>query len=192
MTEATSTIEVPKCPGCHLGCALDAYRCGRGKGFHQLWVSGKPVPERGKPGEGGVARAQSVDMRVMHGLNIMAKILRDRHAESAERKALMAIGRQGGFFSIDTLGKRTLLDQERLADVTRYLIGKGFVEYGEDEIAGAILRVTPAGREQLVVWNSEREASTAELLSPLDDVEKRQLASMLSRIIQAERKKKRA
>ena len=192
MTETTSTIEVPSCPGCHFGCALDAYRCGRGKGFHQLWVAGKPLPERGKPGEGGAGHAPSVDMRVMHGLNIMANILQDRHTESAERKALIAIGRQGGFFAVDMLGKRTLLDPERLTDATRYLISEGFVEHDEDEIAGTVLRITSMGREQLAVWNAEREASTAEFLLPLDDDEKAQLSSMLSRIIQAELKKKRA
>ena len=192
MTETASTIEAPTCPGCHFGCALDAYRCGRGKGFYQLWLDGKPLPERGEPGEGGAGHAPSVDMRVMHGLNIMANILQDRHTESAERKALMAIGRQGGFFAVDMLGKRTLLEPNSLADATRYLINEGFIEHDEDEIAGTVLRITSSGREQLAVWNAEREVSTAEFLSPLDNDEKAQLSSMLSRIIKANLKKKRA
>ncbi len=192
MIESTSTIEAPSCPGCHFGCALDAYRCGRGKGFHQLWVDGKPIPERGKPGEGGVGHAPSVDMRVMHGLNIMANILQDRHTESAERKTLMAIGRQGGFFAVDMLGKRTLLGSEDLAEATRFLIARGFIEHDEDDMAGTVLRITSSGREQLSAWNAERDASTAEFLSPLSDDEKMQLSSMLSRIIQAELKKKHA
>lgn len=192
MIETTSTTKAPSCPGCHFGCALDAYRCGRGKGFHQLWVDGKPIPERGKPGEGGAGRAPSVDTRVMHGLNIMANILKDRHTESAERKTLMAVGRQGGFFAVDMLGKRTLLDPEDLAEATRFLIAGGFIEHDEDEIAGTVLRITSSGREQLAQWNTEREAATEEFLAPLDDSEKEQLASMLFRIIQSELQKKRS
>ena len=157
-----------------------------------MWVDGKPIPERGKPGEGGSGHAPSVDARVMHGLNIMANILKDRHTESAERKALMAIGRQGGFFAVDMLGKRTLLDPEDLAEATRFLIARGFIEHDEDEIAGAVLRITSSGRDQLAVWNAEREAATAEFLAPLDQSEKEQLASMLSRVIQSELHKKRA
>lgn len=128
----------------------------------------------------------------MHGLNIMANILKDRHTESAERKTLMAVGRQGGFFAVDMLGKRTLLDPEGLADATRFLIARGFIEHDEDEIAGTVLRITSSGREQLAQWNTEREAATAEFLAPLDDSEKEQLASMLFRIIQSELQKKRS
>lgn len=191
MTETIGTNVAPNCPGCHFGCPLDAYRCGRGKGFHQLWVDGKPIPKRGEPGEGGVGQAPPLDSRVMHGLNIMANILKDRHTESAERKALMAIGRQGGFFAADMLGKRTLLDAERLDEATGYLEGAGFVERDEDEIAGAVFRITSSGRDQLVAWNAEREEATAEFLAPLDDDEKAQLVSMLSRIIKSELEKKR-
>ena len=128
----------------------------------------------------------------MHGLNIMANILQDRHTESAERKALMAIGRQGGFFAVDMLGKCTLLGPEDLAEATRFLIARGFIEHDEDEIAGTVLRITSSGREQLAQWNTEREAATAEFLVPLDDSEKEQLASMLFRIIQPELQKKRS
>ena len=189
MTETTSTMDVPICPGCHFGCSVDAYKCGRGKGFRQLWLDGKPLPERGKPGDGGAMQMPAVDMRVMHELNIMANILQDRHTESAERKVLMAIGRQGGFFAVDMLGKRTLLDAGRLYEATGFLKSAGFVEHDEDEIAGTILRITLSGRDQLAEWNAERETATAEFLSPLDDDEKVQLSKLLSRIIQAELKK---
>ena len=131
-------------------------------------------------------------MRVMHGLNIMANILQDRHTESAERKTLMAIGRQGGFFAVDMLGKRTLLGSEDLAEATRFLIARGFIEHDEDDMAGTVLRITSSGREQLAAWNAERDASTEEFLAPLDDSEKEQLASMLFRIIQSELQKKRS
>lgn len=128
----------------------------------------------------------------MHGLNIMANILQDRHTESAERKTLMAVGRQGGFFAVDMLGKRTLLDPEDLAEATRFLIARGFIEHDEDEVAGTVLRITSSGREQLAVWNTERDTATAEFLAPLDDSEKEQLASMLFRVIQSELQKKHA
>lgn len=128
----------------------------------------------------------------MHGLNIMANILKDRHTESAERKTLMAVGRQGGFFAVDMLGKRTLLDPEDLAEASRFLIARGFIEHDEDAIAGTVLRITSSGRKQLAWWNTEREAATAEFLASLDDNEKEQLASMLFRIIQSQAQKKRA
>ena len=192
--------EAPVCPGCHFGCLVSGYRCGRGKAFHDLWVDGKPVPERRKPPimrSGGAEKAPqggpmpSSDMRIMHGLNIMANILQDRHTESAERKVLMAAGRQGGFFACDMLAKRTLVDDERVLEAVSFLVERGFAERVLEEVAGEVLRITPTGKEQLAEWDAERDAATADFLSPLDGDEKAQLADMLFRIIQAELEKNR-
>lgn len=133
----------------------------------------------------------SSDMRIMHGLNIVANILQDRHTESAERKVLMAVGRQGGFFACDMLAKRTLVDDERILEAVSLLVKRGFAERVLDEVAGEVLRITPEGKERLAEWNAERDAATANFLSPLDEDEKAQLADMLFRIVQAELEKKR-
>lgn len=200
----SETVEAPICPGCHFGCLLDAYKCGRGKGFAELWKDGKPVPERGVPPfmrsekdeatasktgtQGGAA--MPVGTRVMHGLNIMANILGERHTESADRKVLMAVVRQGGFFAIDMVGRRTLVDEPKLSQAIEELLEVGFIVRDEDEAAGEILRATPEGKEQFVAWNAERDAATAEFLSPLSEEEQVQLSQMLQRIIQHEVKKK--
>ena len=131
----------------------------------------------------------SSDMHIMHGLNIMANILQDRHTESAERKVLMAAGRQGGFFACDMLAKRTLVDDERVLEAVSFLVERGFAERVLEEVAGEVLRITPTGKEQLAEWDAERDAATADFLSPLDGDEKAQLADMLFRIIQAELEK---
>lgn len=204
-----STAKAPTCPGCHFGCSVDAYRCARGQGFYKLWCEGKPVPERGIPpmmrkngersdgervgdgrpgdgrtGEGHKDNVPPVGTRVMHGLNIMANVLQDRHAESPDRKVLTAVGRQGGFFALGMIGKRALLDDDAIAGSVDELVEAGYAVRDEDEIAGPIMRVTPAGKDKLAEWNAERDAATAEFLAPLSDEEQSELADMLFRLIQ--------
>lgn len=125
----------------------------------------------------------------MHGLNIMVKVLRDRHGEAAERKILMAVGRQGGFFALDMLPKRAVIDVEAMNRAVDVLIEAGFVVREHEEVAGDILRITDAGKVQQAEWNAEREAATAEFLSPLSEDEQAQLADMLFRLIHANRRK---
>ena len=119
MSENVLSANAPACTGCHFGCTLDAYRCGRGKAFYELWQAGGEVPERRGPGRlggspGGDHRPPS-DTRVMHALTIMTKVLHERHAEAPESKLLASIERQGGFFALDKLAERAVLTSEEPA-----------------------------------------------------------------------------
>ena len=125
----------------------------------------------------------------MHGLNIMANVLQSRHDEAAERKILMAVGRHGGFFALDMLPKRAVVNVEVMAEAVDALIKAGFVTREHEEVAGDILRITDAGKVQQAAWNAEREAATAAFLSPLSEDEQAQLADMLFRLIQANKNK---
>ena len=198
MEETAKDQQAPACPGCHFGCSLDAYRCGRGKGFSEKWRAGEPVPERRGPGKGGPGGPGKggpggpggpgrgglpTGMRVMHALNIMANKLQDRHTESAERKVLASIDRQGGFFALDMLGRRALVDQPQLDEAIASLTAEGLAESAQDPIAGDILRITEAGRMRQREWNAEREASTAEFLAPLTEEEQDQLAHLIFRLL---------
>lgn len=64
--ETAASNGAPTCPGCHFGCALDDYQCGRGRKFLAMWHNGEAIPERrgpgmprhaGKQGPGGEASA---------------------------------------------------------------------------------------------------------------------------------------
>lgn len=218
MQETATNLQAPICPGCHFGCSLDAYRCGRGKGFSVKWRAGEPLPERrvpgvggpghpgkrpggcggqggkvnGRPGkggssgsgEGGSGGVPLPGMRVMHALNIMSNVLQDRHAESAERKVLGAVERQGGFFALSLLGKRTLVGQPQLDEAVAALVTDGLAELVDEPTAGRSLAITELGRARQRKWSAEHEAATAEFLAPLSEDEQAQLADLLFRLIQ--------
>ena len=190
MSPEIAGTTAPTCPGCHFGCSLDAYRCGRGKGFHGKWQAGEAVPERGKPpmlrggtdGRGGKG-APPVDVRVMHALNIMANKLQNRHTEAAERKVLGSVARQGGFFAVNLLGKRALVESPQLEDAIDFLVTEGLLVLEDEPVAGPVLRITEEGRARQREWNAEHDAATAEFLAPLTEDEQDQLAQLLFRLI---------
>ena len=182
----------PRCPGCHFGCSLDAYRCARGKGFHDRWQAGEEIPERGKPGgrgpggpggPGGGHPAMPTHMRVMHALNIMGNVLQDRHAESPDRKVLASIARQGGFFADSLLPKRAFMERAETDEAVNALVADGLLERAEDPIAGPILRITEAGRARQQEWTAAQESAAADFLAPLTEEEQTQLADLLFRLL---------
>ena len=177
------------CPGCHFGCKLVKYQCGRGKEFYDIAVQGGELPERRGPVLTPSERAALPDGkpplndRVMHALNITANRLRDRHAEAAERKVLISLVRSNSFMSTGLLGKRAMLSREELELVLSGLRQAELVEFANEENVGEVVRITEAGREQAAIWKAERDEKTAEFLSGLSDDEKETLAVLVRKML---------
>jgi len=177
------------CPGCHVGCKLVKYQCGRGKEFYDIAAQGGELPERRGPVLTPSERAALPDGkpplndRVMHALNIAANRLRDRHTEAAERKVLISLVRANSFMSAGLLGKRAMLSREELDLVLYGLRQAELVKFENEENVGEVVRITEAGREQAAIWKAERDEKTAEFLSRLSDDEKEALAALIRKML---------
>lgn len=194
---------VAQCPGCHFGCNLDAYQCGRGKEFYELAASGQPVPERRWPmftpsekAEGRTGKPP-LNERVMRGLNMVSFALRRRHEEAGEKKIVAALVRGGKFMSLPILSKRTHIPREELSTLIEDASTAPFVTIDIEEIAPLgqredgdanprkikVARLTEEGAAQARVWDEEREVATEEFLAPLSNEEREQLDSLLLKLM---------
>lgn len=189
MVESASATGDIRCPGCHFECKLKNYQCGRGKEFFDLAAAGGEVPVRRGPVMTPSERAANPDGkpplndRVMHGLNITALRLRQRHEESGMRKVALSLARAGSFMSLPFLAKRMLLSANE-ADAALYeaeQAGFATVELGDGGVRFAYL--TDAGKQQAVIWKGERDRQTAVFLANLDDDEKAVLEHLLRKML---------
>ena len=189
MTQSAQISNDIVCPGCHFGCKLAKYQCGRGKEFYDIAAEGGEVPERRGPMMTPSERAATPDGkpplndRVMHALNITANRLRDRHAEAGERKVLITLVRTGSFMSVGLLGKRAMLSREELDLVLYGLQQAGMVKLEAEEHAGEVARITQSGLDQAATWKAERDDKTAEFLSALSDDEKEALVALVRKML---------
>jgi MarR family transcriptional regulator, lower aerobic nicotinate degradation pathway regulator len=89
-----------------------------------------------------------------------------------------------GPMSQATLGRHVGLDRSDVAAGVGELAARGFVERAADphDRRRNIVRVTPAGTEQLQALDAIIATAQDELLAPLSDDERRQLIELLSRL----------
>lgn len=177
------------CPGCHFRCKLAKYQCGRGQGFYELVAAGEELPERRghaatgeRADEKGNGRFPS-NARVMHSLNILSNRVRDCRAETGERKLVLMLSHLGLFVSASFMPRRMSMSVEEFNEVFAAAYEHGLVEESVDERACRVVRLTDAGIRQAAVWSAEREARTAEFLSPLSDEEKETLEMLARKLI---------
>lgn len=181
--------EKTKCPGCHFECKLVKYQCGRGKEFFDIAAEGGEVPVRRGPMMTPSERAARPDGkpplndRVMHGFNILANRLQDRHVEAGERKMVLALDRMGSFMSLALLPKRMVVSPEELDAALEEAQQSGFITVEDDGRVGRIVRLTDAGVEQTAAWKAERDEETAEFLSNLTEEEKETLVVLVRKLL---------
>ena len=189
MLEKNAVSNDAKCPGCHFGCMLVKYQCGRGKEFYDLAASGGELPERRGPmmtPSEAAARPDGrppLNDRVMHGLNIMSNRLRERHEQSPNGAVLTALERSASFMSLPILQKRTHVPSAVLDSMLEEACQEELVTLEEDEHAGRIARLTDEGRQRAAEFKAQRDASTAEFLSALSDDEKKQLVTLVRKLL---------
>ena len=180
---------IPTCPGCHFGCALVAYRCGRGQGFNRMWHEGKEIPERrarfapqlnDSESEAAMPPNPSRVMRVVGILGRKAQVCSN---DAPDRKVLMAIVRQGGFFAMEKLAERAMIAEADCPGAVASLVDAGFAVKDREEVAGAVLRATPEGREKQLEWVAQREERIAKFFSPLSEEELTTLDSLARKLI---------
>ena len=177
------------CPGCHFRCKLAKYQCGRGQGFYELVAAGEELPERRghaatgeRADEKGNGRFPS-NARVMHSLNILSNRVRDCRAETGERKLVLMLLHLGLFVSASFMPRRMSMSAEEFNRVLATALERGLVEEVTDERRVRIVRLTEAGKRQAAIWSVERDARTAEFLSPLSDEEKETLEGLVRKLI---------
>lgn len=178
------------CPGCHFGCKLVKYQCGRGKEFFDLAASGGELPTRhGRPVATPSERAARLDGmpplddRVMFCLMVLANRLQQHHQETGEQKMAFALSRAGSFMTLPILAKRTMLSPSEFDDALEAAKRAGLVEVEVAEEGDGIARLTETGKEQVAAWKAERDARTAEFLVALDDGEKETLERLLRKTL---------
>lgn len=136
--------------------------------------------ERAKAGGDG---RPPLNDRVMHAFTVMANVMQRRHAEAGSRKVISGLARVGGFMSIALLSKRMLLPTEEAEIVIDVASEAGLVVIEEDEHAGKIARLTQTGYEKAAEIKRNRDASTAEFLSPLSEEEKETLETLVRKLL---------
>ena len=189
MAESASATEGILCPGCHFECKLENYQCGRGKEFFDLAAAGGEVPVRRGPVMTPSERAASSDGkpplndRVMHGLNIMALRLRQRHGEAGICKVVLSLARAGSFMSLPFLAKRMLLSVDEADAALHEAVQAGYVTIGPEDGRGRFAYLTDAGKQQAAIWKDERDGQTAAFLANLDDDEKAILEHLLRKLL---------
>ena len=187
--DTAPAVERTVCPGCHFGCLLAKYQCGRGKEFYDLAAEGGEVPVRRGPMMTPSERAANPDGkpplndRVMHGFNILSNRLQDRHVEAGERKVVLSLVRAGGFMSLPILAKRMLLTPDELDNALEDAQQEGLAAVEEDDRIGRIARLTDAGKAQAAMWKAERDEQTAEFLSALSEEEKETLVAHVRKLL---------
>ena len=190
MTDHATMPEELTCPACHFGCKLANYQCGRGKEFYDIVAAGGELPERRGPmltpseqaafGEGG---RPPLNHRVMHALNIMANVLQRRHEEAGVKKMTLGLARAGSFCTLPMLAKRMNMTGDAFDETLAKAKREGFVTVEDDERGFRIARITTAGSQRAAAWQTERDAHTADFLSPLSEEEKEELERLLRKLI---------
>lgn len=186
-------MDAKVCPGCHFGCAIDGFQCGRGEKLHARWVETGELPERRRPphpggqpgGRDGGRPAIPVDDRIMHMLHIIGIALSDLADESGasapERRAIDCLMRHGGSASERIVEGRT--HAEGLDALFGELVERGLVKRRGFEHA-TLYALTEQGLAQAKAWESERKATEAEFLGVLDDGEKEQLLALVMKLLE--------
>ena len=189
MAEVAALSSEIVCPGCHFGCKLAKYQCGRGKEFFDIAAASGELPERRGPMMTPSEKAARpdgkppVNDRVMHGLNIVANRLRERHEQADIRAAVLGTARAGASITPGILAKRLNLATAELAPIVENAKTEGLVVLEDDDRGIRMVRLTESGAEQARVWKTERDLRNAEFLSALSDEEKETLALLLRKTL---------
>lgn len=192
MATDNAKLEGKVCPGCHFQCKLKLYQCGRGKEFRDMALAGEEVPLRRGPGPVFAPSEHSAhadkpkpsqDDRLMHGLNVLANMLQDRHAEAGIHKVAISLANQGLFMSVPMLSKRALIESAELDAILQAMHETGLVLLRDEEGRGSFVELTDVGKAQVQAWRCERAEQTAEFLSPLSDEEKTELESLVRKLL---------
>ena len=190
MSETTVVDQNLICPACHFGCKLAKYQCGRGKEFFDLVADGEPLPERRGPMLTPSERAAlgsdgrpPLNDRVMHAFTIITNVIQKRHADAGARKVVLTLARTGSFMSLTLLPKRMTLSREEADTFLEEAQQADLVAVENDNRDVRIARLTDAGSEQAALWQAERDAETAEFLSPLSDEEKETLEALVRKLL---------
>ena len=183
--------KAPTCPGCHFGCAIDAFQCRRGEVFWGKWKAGEELPTRRGPGsvrppEGDMKL--SSDDRIMHLLHIVGIALDDLANESGAsepaRRIVDCIMRQGKAASTFVIEGRTHLPVEEIEAQLGELAGQGLVTARETCADTTLHELTDSGLERARTWEAERKAGEARFLSVLSEDEKQQLHDLIFKILE--------
>ena len=181
-----------KCPGCHFGCSLNKYQCGRGKEFFDLVQDGGELPERRPPvftpSEQAAKKGHTpppINEKLVRGINIVSHMMRDRDMPTPEQAIIVGLINLKSFMSKSLLPKRLQLPQLEFEKGLQSAIEHGFVEIADVEHSGTVVRFTASGKVQAEKWKNERDKRIEEFFSALSDDEKVQLDSLLGTLLRA-------
>ena len=116
------------------------------------------------------------------------RLVSDALAGAGVRKhhftVLTALAEAGAVSQAD-LGRRLWLDRSDLHAVLNDLERAGWVARVRDEADRRrnLVRLTPEGEEELARWDAHVEAAQDALLAPLSPDERRELATLLERVV---------
>ena len=184
-------MEAKLCPGCHFGCEIERFQCGRGEKLCARWRETGELPERRGPGKGPL-RAKNhkgpvitANDRLMHMLHVVGIALHDLADESGanvpEHQVLDCLLRHDLAASARIIEGRTHL--EGLDGVLGATLSQGLIE---ERTCGetTLYALTDAGLAQARAWGDERKAAEAEFLGVLSDDEKEQFLELVMKVLE--------
>lgn len=188
---------VPTCPGCHFGCALDDYQCARGEGIYESWQAGEEVPERrmpgprgGKPGGGKRGRGGlppflngNTAMGLWFLTGIMQRGLNGRIEQLGSSAVFKPIVQHEGAASLRIIASRAGLSEEAAFEQLQEAVEQGYVEEYEYADGTVFYRVTEAGSEAAQQAEEAKKETLEEYFSVISEEEQEQLLDLVKRVV---------
>lgn len=177
---------VPLCPGCHVGCKLDRWQCGKGKAFLETWQQGGEIPRRNRRRRGGgkpdSAPELSASEQAVRLLNIVPKALQRYAGETSSDKLLATLERHGRLMSRAMLAKELGTDAAGIEQAVAKLEEQGAV-YATQEHATDFVGVSDAGKELALEQKRAHEERHGQFLETLDEDELGELTRLLEKLL---------
>lgn len=183
------TKAVPTCPGCHFGCRLDRYQCGRGQGIYEKWVETGEVPER--PAVPPPILQLEVTDKLAFGMNILANVVQDQRSRRAEGEILCALMGHAGLASEQLIAARARLDSADFEKALKDLEAAGDIGRGACGHIRAAVWLTDSGRAKIPEAEAARRTDAETFLAPLSEDEREELDGLLFKLFDPRRREAR-
>lgn len=171
------------CPLCHNNCSLNNLKCGKGRAFAEK-INVSQASENNT--DSIELKSNNIETKLMHLFKVCTHILHHRkgHHQLGQSRILAILLKKGA------ITQRELLDfTETRSSSMSELLGKmettGYISREKciDDKRNITVSLTESGMMAAKDLEKNREQSTKELFSSLDDNEKNQLENILTKLI---------